>query len=102
MQIKHLIIFALVGMAALLGFNLISGNQHEKSREAAIDSTASEQVATGTSVSDTEESGSSSTSIANKPLGEQPKAILDDATTKIDQAQQADQARLAQMDDAAK
>ena len=48
MQIKHLIIFALVGMAALLGFNLISGNQHEKSREAAISSTASEQTATDT------------------------------------------------------
>ncbi|MEN6669471.1 hypothetical protein AAJP47_03750 [Psychrobacter sp. B38] len=101
MQIKHLIIFALVGMVALLGFNLIMGSQHEKNREAAISSAMSEET-TGAGVSDTKESDGSSTSIANKPLGEQPKAILDDATTKIDQAQQADQARLAQMDDEAK
>ena len=98
MQIKHLIIFALVGMVALLGFNLIIGSQHETSREAAVSSATSEQEATGTAVSDVKESDSSSTSIANKPLGEQPKAILDDATAKIDQAQQTDQARLAQME----
>ncbi|MGP5211160.1 hypothetical protein ACTXJ5_10240 [Psychrobacter alimentarius] len=102
MQIKHLIIFALVGMVALLGFNLIIGSQHEKNREAAISNATSKQETTDAAVSDTKESDSSSTSIANKPLGEQPKAILDDATAKIDQAQQADQARLAQMNDAAK
>lgn len=89
-------------MVALLGFNLIIGSQHEKNREAAISNATSEQETTDAAVSDTKESDSSSTSIASKPLGEQPKAILDDATAKIDQAQQADQARLAQMNDAAK
>lgn len=98
MQIKHLIIFSLVGIMALLAFNIINDYQRDKDREMALSSTTSEQKTTGTLVSDT----SNSNNIANKPLGEQPKAILDDATTKIDQAQQTDQARLAQMDNEAK
>lgn len=98
MQIKHLIIFSLVGIMALLAFNIINDYQRDKDREMALSSTTSEQKTTGTLVSDT----SNSNNIANKPLGEQPKAILDDATTKIDQAQQTDQARLAQMNDEAK
>lgn len=98
MQIKHLIIFSLVGIMALLAFNIINDYQRDKDREMALSSTTSEQKTAHTLVSDT----SNSNNIANKPLGEQPKAILDDATTKIDQAQQTDQARLAQMDDEAK
>lgn len=101
MQMKHLIMFSLVGIMALLAFNLIIGNQHEESRKAAVSIVTSEQKMTDTSVSDTKESNSSSSSIANKPLGEQPKAILDNATTKIDQAQQTNQARLTQMDNEA-
>ena len=98
MQIKHLIIFSLVGISTLLSFNILNDNQRDKDREMALSSATSEQKTAGTLVSDT----SNSNNIANKPLGEQPKAILDDATTKIDQAQQTDQARLAQMDDEAK
>lgn len=98
MQIKHLIIFSLVGIMALLAFNIINDYQRDKDSEMALSSTTSEQKTAGILVSDT----SNSNNIANKPLGEQPKAILDDATTKIDQAQQTDQARLAQMDDEAK
>ena len=98
MQIKHLIIFSLVGIMTLLAFNIINDYQRDKDSEMALSSATSEQKTAGTLVSDT----SNSNNIANKPLGEQPKAILDDATTKIDQAQQTDQARLAQMDDEAK
>lgn len=98
MQIKHLIIFSLVGIMALLAFNIINDYQRDKDREMALSSATSEQKTAGTLVSDI----SNSNNIANKPLGEQPKAILDDATTKIDQAQQIDQARLAQMNDEAK
>lgn len=98
MQIKHLIIFSLVGIMALLAFNIVNDYQRDKDSEMALSSATSEQKIAGTLVSDT----SNSNNIANKPLGEQPKAILDDATTKIDQAQQADQARLAQMNDEAK
>ena len=83
---------------ALLAFNVINNYQRDKDREMALNSATSEQETTDAAVSDT----SNVNNIANKPLGEQPKAILDDATTKIDQAQQTDQARLAQMDDAAK
>ncbi|MGP9689606.1 hypothetical protein ACT3TH_10635 [Psychrobacter sp. AOP22-C1-C5] len=98
MQIKHLIIFSLVGIVALLGFNLINGNQHEENREMIASDSTSQQETAGTEVSGIDNANSSSTSIASKPLGEQPKAILDDATVKIDQAQQADQARLVQME----
>ncbi|WP_201598492.1 hypothetical protein [Psychrobacter vallis] len=97
MQMKHLIIFALVGIVALLGFNLINGIQHDKNREMAVDGVNSEQSMASTAASDTDKAVSGSENIASKPLGEQPKAILDDATAKIDQAQQADQARLAQV-----
>lgn len=94
MQIKHLIVFALVGMAALLGFNIFNDNQHEKNREMLASNNVSKQVA----AEPQSEATSSSSNIASKPLGEQPKAILDDATTKIDQAQQVEQARLTQME----
>lgn len=102
MQIKHLIVFALVGMAALLGFNIFNNNQHEKNREMLAEDNASAQVAADSAVAPTNEAANNSSTIASKPLGEQPKAILDDATAKIDQAQQVDQARLAQMESEAK
>lgn len=97
MQMKHLIIFALVGMVVLLGFNLINGSQHEKNREIAVNGVTSEQPITSTAVSDIDYVASGSVDIASQPLGKQPKAILDDATSKITQAQQTDQARLSQM-----
>ncbi len=99
MQMKHLIIFALVGMVALLGFNLINGMQHEKNREIGVNGATSEQSITSTAASETDKAKAvnGSENIASQPLGKQPKAILDEATAKIDQAQQTDQARLAQM-----
>ncbi len=97
MQMKHLIIFALVGMVALLGFNLINGSQREKDRESIATSSSTEQASTGVTESDSNnDEKNSSVDITSKPLGEQPKAILDSATTQIEQAQQADQQRLDQ------
>ena len=84
MEMKHLIIFAVVGMVALLGFNMLNGNQRDKDIDAITTSSQPEKVNNGTS------------DIASQPLGEQPKAILDNATTKINQAQQADATRLQQ------
>lgn len=95
MQMKHLIIFALVGMVALFGFNLINGNQREKNRELIVSNATSEQ-SPSTIVPDTDNVENSSTDIVNQPLGKQPKAILDKATTQIEQAQQADKQRLEQ------
>ncbi|MBE0406959.1 hypothetical protein ACT3TI_09205 [Psychrobacter sp. AOP22-C1-22] len=96
MQMKHLIIFALVGMVALLGFNLINGNQREKNREVIVSNATSEQ-SPSKAITETDKVANSSTDIASQPLGKQPKAILDSATTQIEQAQQADQQRLDQM-----
>ena len=100
MEMKHLIIFAVVGMIALLGFNMMNGNQRDKNREAITASSQPKIVNTDTAVSENISSNTSNTdntsNIASQPLGQQPKAILDNATTKIDQAQQADAARLEQ------
>ena len=87
MEMKHLIIFAVVGMVALLGFNMLNGNQRDKNRE---DITASSQPELVNS------NNTGTSDIASQPLGQQPKAILDNATAKIDRAQQADAARLEQ------
>ena len=96
MQMKHLIIFAFVGMVVLLGFNVMNGSQREQNRE--VIAASSEAAVSENKGSHTSNANASDTSdIASKPLGQQPKAILDDATTKIDQAQQADAARLEQM-----
>lgn len=100
MEMKHLIIFAVIGIVALLGFNVINGNSREKNREIAVSGVTSEPSASTAIVSDSDAATSSSTNIASKPLGEQPKAILDDATNKIDQAQQSEQERLDQMSSA--
>ena len=99
MQMKHLIIFALVGMVALLGFNLINGNQRDKDREAVISDAGSEQ-SPDTALPNTDDVESGSVDVASQPLGKQPKAILDNATAKIDQAQEADKERLDQMSNA--
>ena len=88
MEMKHLIIFAVVGMVALLGFNMLNGNQRDKNREAITASSEPELV--------NSDNNSNTSDIASQPLGQQPKAILDNATAKIDQAQQADAARLEQ------
>ena len=68
---------------------MMNSNRHENNRVAVVDSAA--PVAQATVSTDTTTNSDSSENIASKPLGEQPKAILDNATTKIDQAQHADQ-----------
>ncbi len=104
MEMKHLIIFAVVGMVALLGFNMMNGNQRDKNREVITASSQPEIANTDTAISENISSSTSNTNntsdIASQPLGQQPKAILDNATAKIDQAQQADAARLEQTSDA--
>ena len=101
MQIKHLIIFALAGIVILLGFNMINGSQREKNREAIIASSQAELADSAVSKNNgpntSNANGSDTSDIASQPLGQQPKAILDDATSKIDQAQQAEAERLKQM-----
>ncbi|MEH6667607.1 MULTISPECIES: hypothetical protein [Psychrobacter] len=92
MEMKHVIIFAIIGIVALLGFNIINGNSREQNREIATSSVAAEQPDSTVATSDTD--------ITSQPLSQQPKAIVDSATSKIDQAQQAEQDRVDQLDDA--
>ncbi len=93
MQLRHLIILALVGIVVLLGFNIINAKRHEQSR-AVVSSSA-----IPTSTISTQDSNPA-IDIASQPLENQPKAIIDKATTQINQAEQADQDRLEQMNDA--
>ena len=90
MQIKHLIIFALAGTVILAGFNMISGSQREKNREALA-------ASSGTENTDIVITDSSTSDIASQPLGQQPKAILDKASTQIEQAEQVSQQRSEQI-----
>ena len=101
MQMKHLIIFALAGIVILLGFNMMSGSQREKNREAITASTNSENINDDLAVAESNSTNTSNVNsntadIASQPLGQQPKAILDNATTKIEQADQISQQRAEQ------
>ena len=97
MEMKHIIIFALVGFVLLIGFNMMSGGRDDSNATAVVDSNEPASASTPT---DTTTQSAASESIASQPLGQQPKAILDNATSKIDQAQQADKERLDQMSSA--
>ena len=101
MQMRHLIIFAIVGIVGLLGFNIINSSQREKNRETITANNETELADSALSKNNDADASSATASdtsgIASKPLGQQPKAILDNATSKIDQAQQADAARVAQV-----
>ena len=90
MQIKHLIIFALAGIVILAGFNMISGSQREKNREALAASSETENT-------DIVITDSKTSDIVSQPLGQQPKAILDRASTQIEQAEQVSQQRSEQI-----
>ncbi|WP_350561605.1 hypothetical protein [Psychrobacter sp. CAL346-MNA-CIBAN-0220] len=92
MQAKYLIIIALLGIAGLLGFNIINSSHYEDNKAVAIN-TVEPPESNDKPISTTNREG-----IANKPLDEQPKAIMDKATTQINQAQQTEQERLKKMD----
>ncbi|CAM3496539.1 hypothetical protein GCM10016272_15120 [Psychrobacter glaciei] len=95
MQMKHLIIFALAGIVLLIGFNMFNSNRHESRIAAATSSTTSPATAISS-----EDTVNTNTDIASQPLGKQPKAILDNATAQIEQAEQLNQERVEQMSDA--
>ena len=97
MEMKHIIIFALAGFVLLIGFNMMSGGRDDSNTTAVVDSN---EPASASTTTDTTTQLAASESIASQPLGQQPKAILDNATSKIGQAQQADKERLDQMSNA--
>ncbi len=92
MQIKHLIIIVIAGIVILVGFNSFNSYRHEQNRAA-----ASSQIPPANSP---ENNQVVSADITSQPLGQQPKAMMDKATTQLDDAQQASQQRVDQMDNA--
>lgn len=84
MQAKHLIVIAVLGILALIVFNLTRSPTHDVSSEF-------EPAVAEPSVTAADET------IANKPLGQQPKAIVDKASAQIEQAQQVERDRMAQI-----
>ncbi len=98
MQRKHLIAFTLVTIFLLLGFNIINTNRHEQSRSGAtpVDIESESATVSESTNAESNRSQTNDTDIAAQPLGQQPKAIIDEVTADIDQAQQADQQRLEQ------
>lgn len=96
MQMKHLIIFALAGIVILIGFNIFNSSRHE-SRIAAAASSSATPMPPDTAISSDGNTVNTTTDIASQPLGKQPKAILDNATAQIEQAEQINQERVEQM-----
>ena len=90
MQRKHLIAFTLATVFMLLGFNIINNYFHEKKRDALVDN----EIPVVTE----NDNETNKNSIAEQPLGKQPKAIIDNATTQIDAAQQVESDRIEQVD----
>lgn len=90
MQAKHLIIIAIVGIVALLAFNMLNGSRHNN--------TPVEASAVTTDPSDSTTTSNSNDSISSKPLAEQPKAMVDKASDSIEQAQQAETDKMAQVE----
>lgn len=90
MQRKHLIALTLATIFMLFGYNIVSSYFYEKNRAAPINTDAA-VVKNGDKEND---------SISAQPLGEQPKAIIDNATAQIEQAQDTEQQRLEQMNSA--
>ncbi len=89
MQSKTMIIIALVAGLALVIFNIaISYNEPD---------TVSAEIAS-TEVANTDNTANTNDDIANKPLGQQPKAILDKANNQIEQAQQLESDKMAQLE----
>ena len=99
MQRKHLIAFTLVTILLLLGFNIINSYRHERSRAVQVESETLVATEVNSVVESENTSPSNSTTITPQSLGKQPKAIIDKATTQIEQAQQVEQQRLEQMTD---
>ena len=85
MQAKHLIIIAILGIAGLVVFNLI--NTPTRDLATADEGTVNESSA----------SAQNDESITNKPLGQQPRAMIDQATAEIERAQQIEHDNMAKM-----
>jgi len=83
MQAKHLIIIAIIGIVALAAFNIFN------------------KPSITPAIATTTETEPTNTAIAEQPLGQQPKAIVDKATNDIAAAQQLENDKIATATDTA-
>lgn len=98
MQMKHLIIFAIAGIILLIGFNMMNSDRRDDTT-AVVDKETTESAVVAETYTDAN-TESAPSAIADKPLGQQPKAIIDKATTQIEQAEQDNQEQVKQIEDA--
>lgn len=98
MQMKHLIIFAIAGIILLIGFNMMNSDRRDDTTAVVDKETTDSAVVAETYTDANTESAPSA--IADKPLGQQPKAIIDKATTQIEQAEQDNHEQVKQIEDA--
>ncbi|WP_199508101.1 MULTISPECIES: hypothetical protein [unclassified Psychrobacter] len=91
MQPKHIIIAALVGIVALIVFNVL--NSHSRPEVAPVQVESSSEPAAQESAATV-----SNTETAAPSLGEQPKAILDNVHNNIDAAEAKEADKMAQVE----
>ena len=87
MQAKTMIIIALVLIGALAIFNVVISHN---SRPVSVEASTTDVTNSNPTNSDE--------NIADKSLGQQPKAILDKANNEIGQAQQLENEKMAQIE----
>lgn len=88
MQVKHLIIVAILGILGLIAFNWMQSSHNEEQIQALQADTQVKASATAATPRD------------DVPLGQQPKATLDKANTQINQANDANADKVAQAEKA--
>lgn len=98
MQMKHLIIFAIAGIILLIGFNMMNSDRRDDTT-AVVDKETTESAVVAETYTDAN-TESKPSAIVDKPLGQQPKAIIDKATTQIEQAEQDNQEQVKQIENA--
>ena len=94
MQAKTMIIIALVLMGALVIFNVVISNNTPE--PASVETTTSDVSNSNANINTN--STNSDDNIADKPLGQQPKSILDKANNEIDKAQQLENEKMAEIE----
>jgi len=91
MQPKHIIIAAIIGIVALIVFNVL--NSHSRPEAAPIQAESSSEPAAQGSYTPV-----STTETAARSLGEQPKAILDNVHNDIEAAEAKEADKMAQVE----
>lgn len=98
MQAKTMVIIALVLMGALVLYNVAISRQDVAPVATETVTTANTNTNASTTTVSNTDAPKIDTDITDKPLGQQPKAILDKANNEIDKAQQLENDKMAQLE----